>query len=410
MDIMRFLRSYFVIAGILTFGLCIAVFSSLARAGGSGVFWITVTIAVAVYLVAQILCWYFLLTRLMRRMKKSRIIFSVFGMTFFILWMERFSFLLFGCCEGVPLFQPLIFALPHLFFRVIVAKMGTFFSLLLFHYMVLVVATGGRFARFMAILIVFVCGALGRYVFHSGVISPPDWIERCVVVRPPFVPGVSIEVFGHVQGIAHELAGVHGRWPGRDLIFMPESAVPFALEDYAAAREAFASLSLGRTIFFGAHRAQESVRGRSVFNAALCFVDGELFFWRDKTHGMVGVERLPGYLQCGWIMRGLGPLLGSGFFVQADCADAGRWAVCDLSGMSVLPLLCSEFFYSHRIQASCTVIVLALVNDAWFKRTPIPYVLWCCARYKAVRWKRTILYVSYDYAGLFDAAGNWFEI
>jgi hypothetical protein len=398
----QFFTGYFGIAGLYLFFVCVTIIWSLACAGGNYLFWAGVFIALVGYFLAQIGVWYLVCQFCVRNATKCRIILPAVLMTSFVFWMERCSFFLFGCCEGVPLFQPLIFLLDSFIVRNLVFFVGAWSTLFLLHICLLTFFVRRWGVVMRVFFLVVLCGSF----FIERVLQPPLWLTRCVVLRPPFVPGVSVDISAHVQSIAHLVAAIAQH---KDLVFMPESAVPFVFADYASAYTALCSLSEGHTLFFGTHR-RSRLCSRDIFNAVYCLRGGHEFFWHDKTHGMIGLERLPVAFQCGVIMRGLRPLLGDGFFVQAERSDAMGADVCALGeGLVLKPFICSEFFYCYHLDKLDTgIVVVAFVNDAWFAGTAVPYLLWAVARLKALFLRRTVLYISYRYAGLFDIAGNWF--
>ncbi len=473
MNATHFFSGYFCVAGLYVLSVCATVIWCLARAGGNYLFWVGVGIVLVGYLLAQVWAWYFvccffgkiflktahpelvegsncaefspivspkpahekpfdklrvcgiicyLPSRSLSRARRGdklrvcgqrdlfvrsflgacRIILSAGLLTGFVFFMERCSLFFFGCCEGVPLFQPLIFLLDSFIVRDAIQLIGAWWTLFFVHGFLSVFCLGRWRVGRVVCLLFFFCLAVSFMVDKKTSVSPP-WLARCAVVRPPFVPGGAVDVSAHVQSVAHQLTALE---PCRDLIFFPESAFPFPLSDHPSAHAALSSLSVGRTLFLGTHKhfSQRSC------NAALCLCNGQELFWHEKTHGMIGLERLPLFLQWGPVMRGLRPLLGDGFFVQAvspeNLALDGCF-VCD--GLFLVPLICSEFFYCHSAHLLVPeTVILALVNDAWFANTSIPDLLWYIARLKSLLWGCGVLYISYRYAGLFDATGSWF--
>lgn len=408
MNATHFFLGYFCVAGLYALVLCATVIWCLARAGGNYLFWVGVGVALAGYLLAQVWAWYFVCCFCGKVFRETacRIILFALLLTSFVFFMERCSLFLSGCCEGVPLFQPLIFLLDSFIARYAIQLMGGWWTLFVFHACLLFFCLESWHAR-------GVMGSVFLMVFLGSFFSdkktsapPPPWLARCAVVRPPFVPGRAIDAAAHLQSVAHQMAALE---PCRDLIFLPESAFPFPLCDNLPAHAALSSLSVGRTLFLGTHKRCS----RGVFNAALCLCNGQEIFWHEKTHGMMGLERLPLFLQGGVlgeaVMRGLRSLVGDGFFAQAAAPKNSVLDGCFVcNGLFLAPLICSEFFYRYRVRLLVPeTVIVALVNDAWFDDTCMPDLLWYVARFKSLSWGCRVLYVSYRYAGLFDATGNW---
>lgn len=433
-----YISGYFLIARSYVAAVCLAIIWSLARVSGSYLFWLVIGLLLISYFFIQIAVWEWF-TRVMCRIYKCRIILSAGLCTCFIIWMERGALFLFGQFEGVPLFEPLIFLLDSVLVRWLIGHVGAWGTLFVVHSILGMVFLACPREPFETILrdkplripqgervvvsgfstpnrsrkknvsrgvgLVLLLILAGDLLFSSRFIPPPDrpaWLSQCAIVRPPFTPCCAVNSCEHINSIATELALLDS---SKKIIFMPESAVPFPFTSRSMAGAALLSLSEGRTLLFGAHRDGShrdgsGHAGQETYNTAFCLRDGAVIFSHDKTHGMVGLERLPVLLQVSWIMRGLGPLLGTGFFAQSHMPIVA----CPGLGTSpaLLVLICSEFFYRYsRSGIASDMVVVALVNDAWFARTFIPRLLLWTARLRALELRRQVLYVSYFHADSF---------
>lgn len=407
MNELRSFYLYFCVAQGYILMLCFTLTWTFARASGNYLFWFIVGAVLAGCFSVQI----YVIGRLIDRVIRSclgicRIILLAISCTCFVWWMERVSLFFLGRIEGVPLFQPLIFLLDSLLVRLLIACIGVWGALFILHLFLIVFVVYVRTRVAWFLLGLLLCDGMVSFgvTFLSG--CEPGWLKMCAIVRPSFVPGAVVNSMRHVNEIAHCFASVNGT--AKKIIFMPESSLPFPFASCRQSGAALCSLSLGHTIFFGSQR--DGGTG-DVFNTVFCLRDGAVVFWHDKTHGMVGFERLPCFLQVNFILRGIGSLLGNGFFTQSVssvpdiCINAG-------TGMpNFLPLICSEFFYWYGMaKVPDKTTVVAMVNDAWFSGTVIPILLRRLGRLRALELPGGVLYVSYRYGGFFDMTGKWYNI
>ncbi|MCL5436942.1 MAG: hypothetical protein M1549_03655 [Candidatus Dependentiae bacterium] len=445
---MLYLKVYFFASALYTSLISTVAIWSLARVGKNYLFWLVVSCLLTFYLLLQLCCWYLFCKRMPceRTLCRSviraghspaghspakpaltvtacRIILISLCLTLSVWWMERCSFFIFGAWEGGPFFQPLIFLDELYLVRIILQHFGPFITLFLLHLGFVCSLHLSTFHCFRpARCILFLCVVIMglEFVVRLWVCraSRPVWLDRCCVIRPAWVPGARCFPRLVVDEIAAQFAERVLTDPGRDLIFLPESALPFSLVDSAVAYAAISALSTGRWIFLGTYRRAASDGEPVMFNAALCMADGNVALCHDKSHGMPGLERLPPLFATPAVCAGLSPVIGSGFFAQAHPSEGPVLGEQLLSvpgeggaELSFSMLICSELFYRYRAPAGDPdTVIVALVNDAWFAHTPLPALLWRIAGCKACAWRRQILYISYEYAGLFAKDGSWFSL
>lgn len=436
---------YFLVAQVYVVLIVCSGAWCLARAAGTYLFWSLIGLLIISYFSIQLGVWAWAIRAIMGRIKPSnffcRIILSAFLFTTFVIWMERGSLFFFGEFEGFFLFQPLIFLLDSTIIRSLIGTIGSWGTLFILHVLLGMVCDplmslesahpegvkdplipsvfskkkciegegSLRADKIKTVGLLCLLILISDLLFSDCLISCvttnyqlPVWLEQCAIVRPPFRPGCSVNSSFHINQIAAQIAQIS---TAKKIIFMPESAVPFPVSATGPVGAALCSLSRGRVLVFGAHRIEQQADQENIFNTAFCLSDGAISFLHDKAHGMLGFERLPKFLQSDWVIRGLGPLLGTGFFTQADRAD--RLCRCGGNLPDFLVLICSEFFYRYdRCGIPADTVIVALVNDAWFAGTFIPALLVRTARLRALELQRGILYLSYFHATTFGLYCN----
>lgn len=403
--------SYFLVAQIYAVLIGCSGAWCLARASSSYLFWSFIGLLVTSYFFIQIGAWAWAIWAIMGLIKPNlffcRIILLAGLLTSFVVWMERGSLFLFGKFEGFFLFQPLIFLLDSSIIRSLIRTIGSWGTLFILHVLLGAVLGSGAKLRMTGLVCLLIL--TGDLLFSDYLISCvtancqlPAWLEQCAIVRPPFKPGGQVDTSAHINEIAAQISQISS---AKKIIFMPESAVPFPVSGTGPIGAALCSLSRGRVLVFGAHRFEQYADQKNIFNTAFCLCDGSISFLHDKTHGMIGLERLPKFLQADWVMRGLGSLVGTGFFTQSDRPDT-LWR-CSSAGPDFFLLICSEFFYRYdQCGIPADTVVVALVNDAWFAGTFIPALLVRTARLRALELQRGVVYISYFHATAFGLYCN----
>lgn len=374
----------------------------LACVGGNWVFWVLAGLFFVLYFFVQNGAFLFFAEWVLRRTENvflSRVIFLACSYTLFIWWLTRGSLVIFGRFEGVPFFQPLLFLLNFKFIRlmiVLLGEWGTFFLLtFLSSYFLLGATVRWRRNSFfvMASFLLFF------QVISETSVTFPGWISKVVLV--PVVFDRSLSPGDQAEALCSVLASSIRAHPRGEYFCFPESAFSFPFDPTSSTGRALTSLSWGRVLVFGAYRREGGV----VYNALFAVRDGEIFFYRDKTHGMPCVERLPRFFEHGMVARGLSTICPEGFFSQSavlpSCFAMGEDA-------TVVPLICSEFFWNiPLVGITSSTVILVVVHDAWFSGTILPWLMWRAAWLKSLLLHRSIIYVGYLYQGAFDAGGRW---
>lgn len=191
---------------------------------------------------------------------------------------------------------------------------------------------------------------------------------------------------------------------GEQFFVFPESAFPVEVFPGSKAFCALESLSVGCGILCGCYWRGE----KGVSNAAVYFCNGVYKGIYCKRHGVPFVERLPWWCQYECVKKLLQPIIGDELFVQGGVPAP----VFERGESAFTPLLCSELF-STPIDVSLVpkdVVIVGMVNDAWWFRSKFSYQLWRVAAVRALAAGRPFLYVSYERQGFFDGRGGWLKL
>ncbi len=167
------------------------------------------------------------------------------------------------------------------------------------------------------------------------------------------------------------------------LIFWPESAFPFLLDEEPGALEAIAAtLPQNTMLITGGIRREVSASGTHFFNSTFVVSDeGALIDIYDKVHLVPFGEYLP--------MRPLLQSIGVERLVPApeDFTAGPRFEKIDLrNSLSFQPLICYEAIFPQTMlsEEERPNLLVNLTNDGWFGETSGPYQHLAQARIRAV--------------------------
>ena len=179
------------------------------------------------------------------------------------------------------------------------------------------------------------------------------------------------------------------RRPEVTCIFMPESAYPFCLNEYASAVELLTDVDGNNdvTILMGAYKNNEQGMYNSVYILSHNSIRGSY----DKTERVPFVE----YIPMPW--RSI-PAIENIFFKQykefsPQKGDQGFFTLFDTP---CIPYICSDLFLQaplHRQHEDAAL--LCCVNDSWFADGYIPHMMYLFAKYYAMAHVRDCWYISH---------------
>lgn len=239
-------------------------------------------------------------------------------------------------------------------------------------------------------LVPWFCGC-APYVMGGQ--EPPLFVRRCGAVQLPFKPFVSFCGTDQVACLSRALT----KLPGASLVFLPESAFPFCLNDDAPTLAALSLLSRERAFILCGHRG--GADGRS-YGCCYSFANGELSAFCDKYHLMFFIEREP-------MLFGLRlPKALQRLYDAEDFFSPGPMARTPFQVPTMpplFPLICSEVFMTDGVaHIPAGAVGVALVNDAWFVGSSQPDLMFGVALFKAWWAQKPLFYISYEHATYVD--------
>jgi predicted amidohydrolase len=207
--------------------------------------------------------------------------------------------------------------------------------------------------------------------------------------------------------IAHAVQKALENNPSLTTIIMPESFLCGLDEDSANIFSVWSQKMLGKkiTVIGGGDRQD----GASFYNCLYWIHNGKVRGIYDKTHTMLLSERLP--TLCSFLSF----MYRSPKKREVAVASAERFLITTKDGFSVTPYICSEFFFSHALSSlEQEGTILVVVNDSlfighWLSAYGADLLL-LLARYKALLYKRAIIYVGYRHASFITSGGEPFEL
>lgn len=288
-----------------------------------------------------------------------------------------------GTCEGYPLINPLLPLAAHpALLTSLLPTLGTNCTLLL----MLGFAVPLAYARITHTLRALWFSALLAlpwtisWLLHHPTPQAPAWVQLATVSREsPKTLLAKIDLLRE-----------------KKYLFFPESACAdclAALCDLAAQLPTCTIIAGGFRDEHGAHR-----------NTAW-LLRGTIESFCDKRHAMALTERVPALVDCKAIRAAYFHNITE--VIPAQTPRPG-WQLSP--ELTVVPYICSELFFFEEPDDSYQDPIIALCYDSW---SPAPYVhdlLLLTARYKAIAWRRDIIYVGYVFQALCSKNGGLFPL
>ncbi len=211
----------------------------------------------------------------------------------------------------------------------------------------------------------------------------------------------------YIWDAAHEIKRVIiqliSKYPAVRCIFMPESTVAFALNQYSDVLEYWQEYILKQDymVILGGQRAQHN----DLYNCFYILTHRGVAHWYDKVHGVFFVERVPWWAQQVFLWTGM-----KRFIVPFTQSLVARPVFHTTHCGFLIPYLCSDLFFSEPVCNTPEGTIVCLVNDMWFSCTYQRVLMMLTARLKALLWHKGVLYISYYYALYITPSGSCYTI
>lgn len=310
----------------------------------------------------------------------------------YIYLIDTSSFFIFGCYEGYGGLHPLVLCMQYVACRAIVWSIGLEFATFLFIvFSTLLVAaflyaSPRRYIYFITIVLI-------TSVYISNYVAPkknkdvPDWIAKIGTISLPLQSNCIDKQWDVAQQLYKKIDTYIRDNHRVELIIFPESTFCFELNRFPEMIQfltEYICKDKGIKLILGCHRKE----GPRLYNT-LYYLSEEPLYTYDKTHGLLGAERVPHIAQ--WSNQNKSLLMQGVTFTQASVDQSLlKW-----QDRVFQPYICSElFFTSKRSSAS----ILCIANDAWYVGTFLPQLLALTALFKSVVAQRELIYVAHEYS------------
>lgn len=383
----------------MQWGICIYAFHlyplfmlSYAYARALGLLFL---VGLCIYMALTTAVWFVVTDKILKRYRALwyRFCILIISMYSYIYFIDNCSFFIFDICEGYGAVHPLVPCMQVALCRKIVWLLGAEWATLFFVTACNGIAVFGYRAFERASYLLSIVSLFGMLlVIRLYTLTPqedPDWVTKIGVVALPLQVHCAGRQWDVAQEIYKKMCDVITLNPNVELIILPESSCCFELNKYPEIIHFLGScLRNGNgdsvAVILGAHRVAE----QRLYNTLYYIQENDLYTY-DKTHGLVGAERLPSWLTglCG--DRSL--LVNGTTFAQGIAGQS------NLSWQHRIfkPYICSEFFFTSHESAEN---ILCIANDAWYAGTFLPNILFLTALFKATSARKEIIYVAHEYA------------
>ncbi|MGC2310593.1 MAG: hypothetical protein WA432_03170 [Candidatus Babeliaceae bacterium] len=344
--------------------------------------------------------WFFIV-RLM--VKKSGSLFLRFCVVLFLYllffeWMSNYCLWIFDYWEGYVCFHPVLLAIHKPLVQKIVLYSGLKGGLLVIG-LISCLGTYAYYRRSVYIGLIFCCFLLLTvFPYQCTQKLPPAWFDEIGYATVPFCSG-TVEVYERIAEVTHVIRKLLTHYPSLKTIIMPESTFPFSINKYPFFAACFVPfLKDDQRLLVGAYRSE----GEYVYNSCYCIGADGVHALYDKQHRMFFLERIPTWFNYrlfkSWFLK------DSFYFQKAEITKNVCWG----KSMPFKLLICSDIFFNRLVSYADPVI--CLVNDAWFKGTAIPELLYRRALMQAIISQNDLVYVSYTRALFIDRKGGIFPL
>jgi apolipoprotein N-acyltransferase len=274
---------------------------------------------------------------------------------------------------------------------------------LLFLYMIVCAALIGRGiagAHIKAVSIAFVVflpWLYGWTIDQPSIV--PGYVHRLGYIQPP-PNDFDDHPLDRAQAINSAIAGIVERNPHINVIMMPESSFPYALNEHTYILPLLTDDTYGNdiTVIVGAYR-----RAGDLLHNSLFWVSHKNTYWYyDKKTLVPCAEFVPP--QCGSVLKGIFLKESEGFVCsqenQQDCILTAP------SHPSWHPCICSDLFLGFPPgKGKPTSTLFVAVNDSWFSMFYIRHMMFLYGRYKAIEWGMPMIYVGHHNASYITSNG-----
>lgn len=193
--------------------------------------------------------------------------------------------------------------------------------------------------------------------------------------------------------------------PNIEIVLIPERAFYCDFSKNLDLLENWSKQNIGRSIniLCGATRFD-----KNFYNTVYLINNGKLVSYFDKRHALFPAEKIQTISQNLNLI--LNKLYFKPYYPYLDISSKVRpnWKLTD--NIIITPYICSELFFNNDPDDNSNYPIIALCKDRWVKSDYLRSLLFLHVKMKAILWKRTIIYVNYNQAFVFNESGEFKQI
>lgn len=343
--------------------------------------WILLTLFVA----TNVFIFYFIISKLLKFIDNAvvkKIVFIVL-IFFLIIWLDQFFLMPFGNVEGYCCFHPLVPLMYYDLPKNFVAIYGLISSTVILLFFSVIWKNRSQLFIFTFFIFIINLSFINKKSINC------DQLKICVAatIFDQFGKKSADEYADEISMLLKKICKAN---PNAKLILFPESSFPYALNKYPELvlyfQDLLSEFKVDTHLILGTHNETDKL-----FNS--CYLINK-FGVKDiyhKRHGLLFTERDTKIFNSTFFLNNI--FLNNKRAFSQNKNNNIFWKILDLEFM---PLICSEFFFQSR-KPNYSNLILAIVNDAWYKKSWLPQLLLNCARLKSVAWQTDIIYVSHQF-------------
>lgn len=345
------------------------------------------------YVSSYFFAWLLLAQYKLKRLSSlyAQLFFWTLALWLFLLSLDYLFLWPFGRLEGVPFFNPL---LPMAYAPSMLSPLSYLpFPLVLLWYCAItsIICLCLNNARSGMIALTLSIAPWLLLVFDAPKPTPPKWLAR--VGHLPLSMPSSFSLNAAQTLIKYELATLTKKHPQLQLVIMPESSWNSGLLSKRPLLQQCHNQITDLIIGSFAHENSGYYNCLYWYHAGICMQQ------HQKRHAIPFAERPiwnTDFLSSKLYFHKNAPL-------SPSCKPRRELKLKGLP--SLIPYICSDFFCNPNLDNHVCHTILLTANDVWF----IPHfqkLMVLAARFRAIQWRRPLLYIAYYHAGYFDEYGN----
>lgn len=322
--------------------------------------------------------------------------FAIWTVSFwlYLIFKDQAQFFIFGRLEGYPFANPILplCYYPHLFSPL--CRLPEWLGLAwfsLFSALVKLFSVKPSIKTVVVALATLIPWLQTPYAQKAA----PPWLSA-IGHLPIMIPDTSPEMAAAL--VAHEIQILKKQFNTLTTIILPESAWNGTR---LTARDSIALFQHCpvENILIGSF----SENATCCYNSAYQFDRGTIASITHKRHALPLAERAIPLPLCSHLyFEKSSPI--------AACPAPKQLIHLKNPDLSAVVYICSELFFNMTPDDPYDELIIALINDWWFRMPHFRTLMMLAARLRSMQWQRPVLYISYNYALYCEPNGDFYSL